>query len=322
MSTPSLFQCAFNALYKLCQPHRNSVLFLKVKAAIKADGCAYVYHNDLGGRQLGPKSQIRMITGVDYDRSKREETYSAFNPYNHRRSTLCYPVEEVPNIHLLNGNNFRDIVLTKGVDERLAASYATKAMSLHRVVEWVVGTNTDGDILTLFSGSRPCQSASLSHGNIINFNVLDADTLKFKEVIHWDYTKGHLWNAVLNPIPMGRPILCHWILTSEPEDSIFNWTFKTQRYVEQDHLNLWDKWGETCVEGYKYGDLVATQTWVGMVIGECTSEKGECSLVIVDYPGRRGDDSIRYTAHPIKTVFSLTDLVNATTQPKAAETAA
>lgn len=321
MSTPSLIQRAFNALYNLNKPHRNSVLFIKVKAAIKADGCAYVRHNDLGGRQLGLSSQIRMITSADYDRSKREESYAIFNPYTHERSTFTYTVEEVPKAALLHAGNFRYVALTQGVDERLAASYAAKAMSLHRVVEWVVGTNADGDLLTLYSGSRPCNSASLSQGNIINFNVLDAATLKFKQIIHWDYTKGHLWNAVLNPIPMGRPLLSHWILTSEPENSLFNWTFKTQRYVEQDHLNLRNQWGEPCIEGYKYGDLVATPTWVGMVVGECTSEKEVCSLVIVDYPGRRDDDAIRYSVQPIEKVFSLTDLVEASAQPTLAEIA-
>lgn len=314
MSTPSLIQRAFNALYNLNKPHRNSVLFIKVKAAIKADGCAYVRHNDLGGRQLGLSSQIRMITSADYDRSKREESYAIFNPYTHERSTFTYTVEEVPKAALLHAGNFRYVALTQGVDERLAASYAAKAMSLHRVVEWVVGTNADGDLLTLYSGSRPCNSASLSQGNIINFNVLDAATLKFKQIIHWDYTKGHLWNAVLNPIPMGRPLLSHWILTSEPENSLFNWTFKTQRYVEQDRPQVRDRWGTPCIEDFNYGDLVSTPDWMGMVVGECTSEKGECMIIVVDYPGRRDDPKVAYRPYHPSRLNSLVDLVNATEQ--------
>lgn len=310
MSTPSLIQRAFNALYNLNKPHRNSVLFIKVKAAIKADGCAYVHYNDLGGRQLGPSSQIRMITSADYDRSKREESYVVFNPYTHERSTFTYGVEEAPRASLLHAGNFRHIALTQGVDERLAASYATKAMSLHRVVEWVVGTDTFGNLLTLYSGSRPCDSASLSQGSIINFNVLDAETLKFKHIIHWDYTKGHLWNAVLNPIPMGRPLLSHWLLASEPEESLFNWTFKTQRYVEEDHPHVRTKWGTPCFSGFNYGDLVATPTWVGMVVGECTSETEETVIVVVDFPGRRGESKIKYSLYQPERIFSLVDLIH------------
>jgi len=251
-----------------------------------------------------------MITGVEYDPTSGYESYQIFDPYTHARYKCSYLPEEAPKGIVMHPGNFKHFAETSKVDSRLAASYAQKTMRLHRVMEWVVGKDVEGNLLTLFSGSRPCDSANLSQGSIINFHVLDAKTLKFKQIYHWDYTKGHLWGAELLPIEQGRPLLSHWMLTSEPEQSLFNWTFKSQQYVEEDHPNVRDKWGSACTEHYNYGDLVATPSWVGMLVGECTSEKGERSLVVVDYPGRRGSNEIKYTVHPEDKVFSLAKLVD------------
>lgn len=314
MSTPSLIQRGLNALFNFSKPHRRSELFDAVTQAIKADGCAYTYHNCLGGKKQPPQCPVRLITAVSYDRNDGLETYDIFDPYTHTRSKFSYTPEEAPRGILMHPGNFKDFTITSCVDERLASSYASKAVGLHRVVEWVVGNDAEGNLLTLFSGSRPCGSSRLSDGNIINFHVLDNKTLAFKHMIHWDYTKGHLWGANLLSINEGRALLSHWILSSDPEHSLFSWTFKTQRYVEQDRPQVRDRWGTPCIEGFNYGDLVSTPDWMGMVVGECTPEKGDCMIIVVDYPGRRDDPKVTYRPYHPSRLNSLVDLVNATEQ--------
>lgn len=309
MNLPSFIQ---NIVSKL-KPHHNSDFYKRVKAAIKTDGVAYVNLKDLANKDLGGFERIRIITGATYDRVNRDETYHIFSPYDHQSYTYTYSPEESPTAPLRSAGDFRGMVPDQIENWSLASSYAIKAMSIHRAIEWVVGSNSEGDLLTLFSGSRPCCSSNLNDGEIINFHVLDSETLEFKRMVHWNYTKGRLWNSMMNPVATGKPILSAWVFGKDPENKVSEWVAFSQEQAEQDHLNLKGRWGSVCIDDFKYGDIVTTPTWVGMVIGECTSEKEHCSLILVDYPSGRNEGQIKYSVHPINKVSSLKDLFVTTT---------
>lgn len=266
------------------RPFSNNIrtqLFKAVKKGIELHGCVYVDHPTFThGKMKG--APIRIITDVTYKKSTQEEVYSVSNPYTHERFTLSFSKDEVPKIALLNNLEYGGYSVMTTAVVATATAYAKAAMEVKRSTKLVVGSLINGDILALYSGSRPCASPRLSDGNIINFSVMDKDTFEFKKIVHWDFTKGYLWGAKMLPISKGKLIPYNHSHQKVGTGHYLEWKKRTSQQVKIDHPFLVSTWGDHITPSLKIGDLISTPRGVGLLIGECTGEDRIQVLVVLE----------------------------------------
>lgn len=284
MSTSSLPQRITHLLTSFFFSKGRSPLFQAVQRDLDTHGYAYIDHPEFS-RRADLRMSVRVIVGLDYRPGSGEEVYKVIDPHTHEEYELIETTANIPDAVLIDidkFNKYNEPTITQHVDKCLAASYADTAMKLRRGTELLIGTLVTGERLSLDSGSRPCYSASLSDGKIINFYVLDPDTLKFKRLIHWDYTKGSLWGATLLPVAEGVLTQAHWLREPVSFGKFSDWVEGATVTIQQEHLFLKNLWGEVALAPYRYGELVCTPNFVGMVVGECTGEDQVPIMVVVE----------------------------------------
>lgn len=282
----------------------RSDFYLEVKHRL--DNGVFSFVTDTTFKVTGAKNVLLQIIDARYDSERRMECFELLNTKTHDIFRYEFELGELKDVSVDDILDAPDTIYTRNENYMLAKSYAVKSLELPQLVELIVGETEEGDLLTLFSGSRPSHDTNVVENPITNFHVLDAKTKKFKWVMHWRPNYGRPMGIKLRPINEAVTTLAHWVLEKDSRYDLRNWFVKTKQSILEDYPHVAKVWGDSIDEQFKIGSLVTRRTQTGPLFAIVVAKLEGGDLLIASH----FDETHRYIVSGPKGLIDLSRHLN------------